>query len=169
LDRGFHGVKFTVANNNKQESTGKSRLTLTTIWYNCMVWSKENFHGFSFGIRRVIACLWICSYCLISEGYRSYPLPFASYVGNLNAFRGSNGRFIPPLLEAKLLQGQITPQDLERMFGLTETDVEVINRITSVGYAGVIFDLETALVDLSAVYGYSLATLAGKFRPLFYY
>jgi len=107
---------------------------------------------------------------LISEGYRSYPPhPFATYVGNLNAFRGSNGRFIPPLLEAKLLQGQITPQDLERMFGLTETDVEVINRITSVGYAGVIFDLETALVDLSAVYGYSLATLAGNFHPLFYY
>ena len=52
------------------------------------------------------------------------------------------------------------------MFGLTETDVEVINRITSVGYAGVIFDLETALVDLTAVYGYSLATLAGTFPPL---
>ena len=134
-----------------------------------MVWLYQNFNDrFYFRIRRVIACLWICSYCLISEGYRPFPpLPKTSYVGNLNAFRGSNGRFIPPLLEAKLLQGQITPQDLERMFGLTETDVEVINRITSIGYAGVIFDLETALVDLTAVYGYSLATLAGTFPPLF--
>jgi hypothetical protein len=28
-------------------------------------------------------------------------------------------------MEEKLAQGQITPNDLERMFGLTESDVEV--------------------------------------------
>jgi hypothetical protein len=43
----------------------------------------------------------------------------------LNAFRSSSNRFIPPLMEEKLAQGQITPNDLERMFGLTESDVEV--------------------------------------------
>ena len=129
-----------------------------------MVWLVETSNlRFRHGIRTVIACMWICSFCLVSEGYRpSPPFPMTTHVGNLNAFRGSNGRFIPPLLEAKLLQGQITPQDLERMFGLTETDVDVINRITSIGYAGVIFDLDTALVDLTTVFGYSLATLAGK-------
>ena len=136
-----------------------------------MLFSAKAFNfRFRDGIRRVLVYLWICSFGLISQGYRPLPPPpFTTYVGNLQAFRGSNGRFIPPLLEAKLLQGQITPQDLERMFGLTETDVEVINRITSIGYAGVIFDLDTALVDLTTVFGYSLATLAGELHPPIYF
>lgn len=78
------------------------------------------------------------------------------------SFRGSNSRFIPPLLEERLQRGQLTPQDLERMFGLTETDIDVIQRPATKGYAGVVFDLDTALVDLTTVLGYSLAALGGE-------
>jgi hypothetical protein len=79
-----------------------------------------------------------------------------------SAFRSSKNRFIPPLMEEKLAHGAVTADDLERMFGLTETDIEVINRITSIGYAGAIFELETSLVDMSKVFGYSYAVLAGE-------
>ena len=61
--------------------------------------------------------------------YNDYPNT-NSNTGNNNIgysnFRGSKGRYIPPLLEERLRQGRLTVNDLERMFGITEHDIEVL-------------------------------------------
>ena len=94
--------------------------------------------------------------------FSAFPTAAAALPPLSMSFRGSNSRYIPPLLEERLRAGQLTSQDLERMFGLTETDVEVIQRPAAAGYAGVVLDLDTALVDLTTVLGYTLAALGGE-------
>lgn len=78
-------------------------------------------------------------------------------------FRGDpNQRFIPSGMEARIADGRATMADLDRTFGLTKAEKEYIFRSGSAGYVTAIINLETAMIDLSTVIGYSLAVMAGE-------
>eukprot|EP00596_Hydrurales_sp_CCMP1899_P008735 CAMPEP_0119036264 /NCGR_PEP_ID=MMETSP1177-20130426/3851_1 /TAXON_ID=2985 /ORGANISM="Ochromonas sp, Strain CCMP1899" /LENGTH=348 /DNA_ID=CAMNT_0006995843 /DNA_START=254 /DNA_END=1300 /DNA_ORIENTATION=- len=63
-------------------------------------------------------------------------------------------------MEDRLRRGLLTSADLDRMFSLSEGEVEIIERKDSSGFMGVIFDMDTAVMDLFKVFEYSYSTLA---------
>jgi hypothetical protein len=73
-----------------------------------------------------------------------------------------NDRYVSPLMEERLRNGLLRPADLERMFAPSEKDFDYIERSGVKGFAGVIFGLDSCLVDLHMVIGYTYATFAGE-------
>lgn len=74
-------------------------------------------------------------------------------------FRDEN--FMPSIIKEKLEKGLLTPRELDRQFKLSQSETESILKISSSGFAGVIYSLDTSLTDLKQLFGYSYALLAG--------
>lgn len=70
--------------------------------------------------------------------------------------------FMPPIIKEKLEKGLLTPRELDKQFKLSQSDIESILKISSTGFAGVVYSLDTALADLKQLFGYSYALLAGE-------
>jgi hypothetical protein len=71
-----------------------------------------------------------------------------------------NDRYVSPLMETRLKEGMLTPRDLDRMFTVTDDDFEYIERKGIKGFAGVVFGLDSCLVDMASVVGYTYAAFA---------
>eukprot|EP00601_Ochromonadales_sp_CCMP2298_P033075 CAMPEP_0173369922 /NCGR_PEP_ID=MMETSP1144-20121109/26372_1 /TAXON_ID=483371 /ORGANISM="non described non described, Strain CCMP2298" /LENGTH=335 /DNA_ID=CAMNT_0014321361 /DNA_START=400 /DNA_END=1407 /DNA_ORIENTATION=+ len=71
---------------------------------------------------------------------------------------GADGNFSP---RPRNIREPSSLYELNRMFRLSSHQTEAILRPLSSGHAGVVVSLDTVLVDLTTVFGYSLAILAG--------
>ena len=63
-------------------------------------------------------------------------------------------------LSARIKKGSISTYEINRMFKLTRTQLDKVNRPLATGYSGIIIGLESCMLDLSSTYGYSFAILA---------
>lgn len=76
--------------------------------------------------------------------------------------------YLPPSFYDNAAKGRITSNELEKMFSLNRQDVDRVLKPHSAGFAGLVFNVETSLVDLTEVYLFSIAFLAsllGKEMP----
>lgn len=92
---------------------------------------------------------------LIGSTYKSN-----EYVKLQGTFRDNS--FITPLTKERLEKGLLTPREVDKIFNPSKHEVDSILKISSSGFAGVIISLETALVDIRQLCGYSYALLAGE-------
>jgi phosphoglycolate phosphatase-like HAD superfamily hydrolase len=72
-------------------------------------------------------------------------------------------KYITSSMKSRIAKGNLTPIEVDRMFNPTNRDVDYIQSSSAKGSAGVILQLDNALLDLTPVFGYSYAVLAGEF------
>lgn len=77
-----------------------------------------------------------------------------------SSFRDNN--YMTPFTRDKLAKGLLSPREIDRIFQPSNAEVESFMKISSKGFAGVILSLDTSLVDLKQLFGYSFALLAGE-------
>ena len=67
-----------------------------------------------------------------------------------------------PLIKERLEKGLLTPREVDKLFAPSKHEIDSILKVSSSGFAGVIISLDTALVDIRQICGYSYALLAGE-------
>eukprot|EP01039_Chlorochromonas_danica_P004426 gene4426-4850_t len=68
--------------------------------------------------------------------------------------------YLPPSFYDNAAKGRITSNELEKIFNLNRNDIERILKPHSTGFSGLIFNIETSLIDLTEVYLFAIAFLA---------
>ena len=103
-------------------------------------------------------CSVICLYIQASSNVLSR-LGMSSQYG---AKHFSGNHFISPLQKSKLEKGLLTPREIDALFTPSSHEIDTILKSSTIGFAGVIYCLDTTLVDLRQLYGYSYAILSGE-------
>ena len=67
-----------------------------------------------------------------------------------------------PLIKQRLKDGLLTPREVDKLFTPSKHEIDSILKVSSSGFAGVIISLDTALVDIKSICGYSYSLLAGE-------
>ena len=103
------------------------------------------------------------SHCIHNRGVTMIASAASTTVMTSASSNSKNNQLSPTSnsLSERIRKGSITAYEINRMFKITRTQLDNIERSSSTGFTGVMIGLESCMVDLTSAFGYSYSILAG--------